>query len=52
MPETQKHKFQTAVSLVKHEHLVSNKLMRVKFSPYRGDEAVLTSVSPSSDLEA
>ena len=38
MSETQKHKFQTAVSPLKREHFVPSKLMGVKFSQYGGDE--------------
>ena len=37
-PETQKHKFQTAVSPLKREHLAPSKVMGVKFSQYGDDK--------------
>ena len=34
---------------LKHENLVSNKLIKVKFLPSRDNKADLSSVSPSSE---
>ena len=38
MSETQKHKFQTAVSTLKREHLAPSKVMGVTFSQYGDDK--------------